>query len=156
MFQKCWLEDENQVSSTKIGGHNGIKSFLFFFNFQKNVKMLLSEIKFGQFLGVSSLTYLHCKSNKLLNFFTFIWQFVYPKLPKITWNAPKINISPKTTKIYRQTNPPSAPKMAQNYQNNWPKITKNGPKRTNMAHNLSKTAKWAKLVQNISKLLKTA
>ena len=46
MCRKCWLEDENEVSSPKIGGRLTIKSILKIFEFLKTNNVLLSEIQF--------------------------------------------------------------------------------------------------------------
>ena len=46
MCRKCWSEDENEVSSPKIGGHQIIKSILKIFEFQKTDNVPLSEIEF--------------------------------------------------------------------------------------------------------------
>ena len=57
--------------------------------------------------------------------------------------------------MYRPKNSPNAPNAAQNFPKG-AKNHQNGPKWTNMDQNLPKTAKWAKLLQNNSNLLKTA
>ena len=46
MCRKCWSEDENEVSSPKIGSRNIIKSILKILEFQKTENVLLSEIQF--------------------------------------------------------------------------------------------------------------
>ena len=46
MYWKCWSEDENQVSSPKIGRCRTIKSILKILEFQKTKNVLLSEIQF--------------------------------------------------------------------------------------------------------------
>ena len=46
MCRKCWSEDENEVSSPKIGGRQIIKSILKIFEFQKKENVPLSEIEF--------------------------------------------------------------------------------------------------------------
>ena len=46
MCRKCWSEDENEVSSPKIGRCRTIKSILKIFEFPKTDNMLLSEIEF--------------------------------------------------------------------------------------------------------------
>ena len=46
MCRKCWSEDENEVSSPKIGGRLTIKSILNFFEFLKTNNVPLSEIEF--------------------------------------------------------------------------------------------------------------
>ena len=46
MCRKCWSEDENEVSSPKIGSRQIIKSILKIFEFPKTDNMLLSEIEF--------------------------------------------------------------------------------------------------------------
>ena len=46
MYQKYRSEDENQVSSPKIGSRNIIKSILKILEFQKTENVLLSEIQF--------------------------------------------------------------------------------------------------------------
>ena len=46
MCRKCWSEDENEVSSPKIGSRQIIKSILKIFEFPKTDNVPLSEIKF--------------------------------------------------------------------------------------------------------------
>ena len=46
MYWKCWWEDENQVSSPKIGSRQIIKSILKIFEFSKTDNVHLSEIQF--------------------------------------------------------------------------------------------------------------
>ena len=46
MYWKCWSEDENQVSSPKIGSRQIIKSILKIFEFPKTDNVPLSEIQF--------------------------------------------------------------------------------------------------------------
>ena len=46
MCWKCWSEDENEVSSPKIGGRQIIKSILKIFEFPKTENVHLSEIQF--------------------------------------------------------------------------------------------------------------
>ena len=46
MCRKCWSEDENEVSSPKIGSRQIIKSILKIFEFPKSDNMPLFEIQF--------------------------------------------------------------------------------------------------------------
>ena len=160
MFQKCWLEDENQVSSTKIGSRNGIKSILIFLLiFKKTTKCFFPKLNLANSWGYPALHI--CIANP-----TNCWTFLHSYDNLFTQNYPKLPEMPPKL-IFLLKLPKSTDKQIPQVPLKWPKITKTiGPKLPKMAPNgptwpttypkQPNGRNWFKTSQNYSKLHKTA